>query len=122
MASIIVMSGIENKYYPLGKRTSVIGRSEKVEIQVVDEYVSRKHLQMRFDECQNCYYAVDVGSRHGVFVNDVKIGKETALSDGDRIRIGDTIIFFTKEDFADSESALSHLKKTGELKYPTEVE
>lgn len=40
----------------------------------------------------------------------------------DRTRIGDTIIFFTKEDFADSESALSHLKKSGELKYPTEVE
>jgi pSer/pThr/pTyr-binding forkhead associated (FHA) protein len=122
MASIIVMSGIENKYYPLGGRTYVIGRSEKLEIQVVDEYVSRKHLQLRFDEGANCYYALDAGSRHGVFVNGVKIGKETGLSDEDRIRIGDTIIFFTNEDFADSESALSHLKKTGELKYPTEVE
>jgi pSer/pThr/pTyr-binding forkhead associated (FHA) protein len=122
MASIIVMSGIENEYYPLGKGTSVIGRSETLEIQVVDEYVSRKHLQMRFDEGQNRYYAQDAGSRHGVFVNGVKIDKETALSDEDRIRIGDTIIFFTTEDFADSESALRHLKKMGELNYPTEIE
>ena len=121
MASVIVMSGIENKYYPLGRGTYVIGRSEKVEIQVVDEYVSRKHVQMRFDEGQNRYYVLDVGSMHGVLVNGVKIGKETALSDEDRIQIGDTIIFFTNEDFADSESALSHLKKIGELKYPTEV-
>ena len=122
MASMIVMSGVSNKYYPLGRQTYVIGRSEKVDIQVVDEYVSRQHLQIRLDEGENRYYALDVGSRNGVFVNGIKIGKETALSDEDRIRIGDTIIFFTNEDFADSESALSHLKKTGELKYPTEVE
>ena len=122
MASMIVMSGVSNKYYPLGRQTYVIGRSEKVDIQVVDEYVSRQHLQIRLDEGENRYYALDVGSRNGVFVNGIKIGKETALSDEDRIQIGDTIIFFTNEDFADSESALSHLKKTGELKYPTEVE
>ena len=46
MASITVVSGESTgDYYPLAKRTMVIGRDEAVPIQVKDDRVSRKHLQ-----------------------------------------------------------------------------
>ena len=120
MASIIVVSG-PNKgdYYPLGRRTNVIGRDEAVPIQIVDPTVSRKHMQIRFDKESEQYYAVDMNSKHGVSVNGTRIADETALADNDYITLGDTTVLFTLNDFEDRESALSHFKKVGERRHPT---
>lgn len=118
MASLIVISG-SNKgdYYPLGHRPNVIGRDEAVPIQIVDPNVSRKHLQIRFDAGQ--YYAIDMKSKHGVFINGKKIESEAALADNDCIGIGQTALLFTLKDITNRESALSHFKKVGERQHPT---
>ncbi len=120
MASLIVISG-SNKgdYYPLGKRPNVIGRDEAVPIQVVDENVSRKHLQIRFDADQGKYCAIDMKSKHGVFINGHKVDNEAVLADNDCIGVGQTALLFTLKDFTDRESALSHFKKVGERNHPT---
>ena len=115
MASIMVMSGAQKgDYYPLGRRTNVIGRDEGAPIQILDEHISRKHMQIRFDPDKEQYSAVDMKSKHGVFINGGKIHDETPLADDDQIHIGQTDLLFTKEDFTDRESALSHFKKVGE--------
>ena len=120
MASIIVMSGPQkDNYYPLGQRTNVIGRDEALPIQVLDELVSRKHLQIHFDKDRGQYSALDMKSKHGVFINGRKINRETVLADGDEIRIGNTTLMFSNKDFEDRESALSHYKKVGERRHPT---
>lgn len=120
MASIIVISGPDkDKYYPLGHRTNVLGRDEAVPIQILDPKISRKHMQIRFDNDQQCYFALDMKSKHGVLINGVKIQDETILNDNDYIGIGETMILFTFRDFKDRESALNHYKKVGERKYPT---
>ena len=120
MASIIIISGPEkDKYYPLGSRTNVIGRDEALPIQILDPRISRKHMQIRFDKERNCYYAVDMKSKHGVFINGVQIKDEVVLSDNDYIQIGDTIILFALKDFDNRESALNHYKKVGERMHPT---
>ena len=123
MASIIIMSGPKKgDYYPLGQRTNVIGRDEALLIQILDEHVSRKHLQIHFDKDKEQYFALDMKSKHGVFVNGGKINNETALADGDQIYIGQTDLLFTEKDFTDRESALSHFKKVGERFRPTMIE
>ena len=123
MASIIVTSGPQKgDYYPLGQRTNVIGRAETNPIQIMDDRVSRKHLQIYFDKDKQRYHALDMSSRHGVFVNGSKINNETTLADGDQIRIGDTTFLFTVKDFTDRESALSHFKKVGERKRSTLID
>jgi len=120
MASLFIISGDQKgSYYPLGHRTNVVGRNEALPIQILDDLVSRKHLQIRYDKQRDIYYAVDMKSRHGVFINDRKIMEETALADGDEILIGQTTLLFTKKDFDDWESALSHFKKVGERMRPT---
>ena len=123
MASIIVATG-ERKgdYYPLGMRTNVIGRDEAVPIQVLDEHVSRKHMQIRFEKGTGQYYALDMKSKHGVAVNGRKIDNETILADGDQIGIGQTTLLFTTEDFPDRQSALSHFKKVNERIRPTVID
>jgi pSer/pThr/pTyr-binding forkhead associated (FHA) protein len=122
MASLFIISGDQKgSYYPLGHRTNVVGRNEALPIHVLDELVSRHHLQIRYDKQQNVYYAFDMKSKHGVFINDKKIEQETALIDGDEILIGKTTLLFTMKDFDDWESALSHFKKVGERMRPTHI-
>jgi pSer/pThr/pTyr-binding forkhead associated (FHA) protein len=123
MASIIVTSGQQKgEYLPLGRRTSVIGRAESLSLQILDDLVSRKHLRICFDEAVDKYYAEDMSSKHGVFVNRVRITERVFLSEGDEILIGNTTLLFTDEDFNDQESALSHYKKTGERVRMTRIE
>ena len=113
--SIIIMSGYsKNEYYPLGRRTNVIGRDEALPIQVLDPMVSRKHLRIRFDNIGWRYKAYDMGSKHGVFVNGKRIYGETVLYEGDQIRIGRTSMLFTLQEFPNKQSALNHFKKVGE--------
>jgi pSer/pThr/pTyr-binding forkhead associated (FHA) protein len=123
MASLIVLDGSQKDcYYPLGRRTNVIGRDEALMIQILDERISRKHLQISYDKDKDKYHALDMSSKHGVFVNGNKIKEQTHLVDGDRITIGSTTLWFTVDDFPDKESALSHYKKVGERSRPTYLE
>ena len=123
MASIIILTGTQKgDYYPLGQRTNVIGRDEALPIQILDEQVSRKHLQIYFKKDRGQYYALDMKSKHGVFINGRKINEETVLVDSDQILIGQTALLFTDKDFSDRESALSHFKKVGERIRPTHIE
>ncbi|MGB2806216.1 MAG: FHA domain-containing protein [Sedimentisphaerales bacterium] len=123
MASIFIMSGSrKGDYYPVGQRTNVIGRDEALLIQILDEHVSRKHMQIHFDKTKQQHYAFDMKSKHGVFVNGIKINDETALKDGDQILIGQTTLLFSEKDFDNSESAMSHFKKVGERMRPTVIE
>jgi len=123
MASLFIISGDrKGDYYPLGVRTNVVGRDEALPIQVLDDLVSRKHLQIRYDKTLGRYLALDMKSKHGVFINDRKITEETALADGDEVLIGQTTLLFTEKNFDDWESAMSHFKKVGERMRPTHAQ
>ena len=123
MASLIVISGNQTgEFLPLGQRTSVIGRAESLPLQILDDMVSRKHLRIRFDKGEGKYYAEDMSSKHGVFINSRRISGEAVLVDGDQILIGQTTLLFADKDFQDRESALSHFKKVGERMRPTHIE
>ncbi len=115
MPSIIIVSGPnEGDYYPIGKRPMVIGRDEACAAQVVDELVSRKHVQIRLDEKTNTYNALDMKSANGVYLNGRKMEVETELADGDILEMGKSKIMFTMAEFKDRESAMSHYHKRGE--------
>jgi pSer/pThr/pTyr-binding forkhead associated (FHA) protein len=121
--SIIVISGArKGDFYRLGQRTNVIGRDEALPIQILDDHVSRKHMQIYFNRYNWSYSAADIGSKNGVLINGAKIHKETVLTDGDYITIGDTSLMFTLKDFFDRESALAHVKKVGERKRLTKTD
>ncbi len=123
MASII-QTNTEHKgnYLPLGKRTNVIGRSEALPMQILDDQISRKHLKIHFEEGTGRHVASDMNSRNGVFVNDRKIEQEIELKEGDVLRIGSAELFYTGKDFDDAQSALHHYKKVGERAKPTMME
>jgi pSer/pThr/pTyr-binding forkhead associated (FHA) protein len=120
MASLIVTTGKqEGHFYPLGRRTNVIGRDEALSIQILDKMISRKHMQIRYDQKTERYYAFDMKSSNGIYVNNAKVLDEVVLSDGDVIALGMTHLLFTDKDFDSKDSALQHYKKVGERQMVT---
>jgi pSer/pThr/pTyr-binding forkhead associated (FHA) protein len=86
---------------------------------VLDALVSRKHLQIRFDDRLGKHVAGDYRSAHGVFVNGKQIVMDMPLVDGDRIKIGNTTLMYLTADHADVPTALAAAKKKDEWKRTT---
>lgn len=115
MASLVVVAGPnEGDYYPLGKRTAVIGRDEGVPIQITDSLVSRKHLQIRFDTSSESFHALDMKSANGSIINGRSLDRDIELVDGDMIELGNSKLMFSTQDFPDRESAMANYRKRGE--------
>ena len=66
-----------------------IGRGPENHIVLEGDSVSRRHVH--FEQRNNAWYAVDDGSTNGTYVNDDQIGRECALANGDRVKVGPTI-------------------------------
>ena len=66
MATLIITAGPnEGTHYPLGKRTTVIGRNETCALQVLDDRVSGKHCQIRYEDFDKSYKLLDMKSTNG---------------------------------------------------------
>jgi diguanylate cyclase (GGDEF)-like protein len=77
--------------YPLGDTPLVIGRGTESDIRINDNSVSRRHA--RIQPGADGYYAIDLQSTNGTFVNDTPASMYK-LSDGDYLRVGNCIYRF----------------------------
>ena len=91
-ACLVVIYGPElGRKYGLESSSMTLGRSNKCDIQIDQESVSRAHSKI-----VNASRAVrirDLGSTNGTYVND-ELVEERTLVDGDFIKIGSTIFKF----------------------------
>ncbi|HEU0001867.1 MAG TPA: FAD-dependent oxidoreductase [Ktedonobacteraceae bacterium] len=69
------------------------GRDAGNVIALDDPAVSRHHAELFF--ASDGFYARDVSSRYGVFVNKAKINNAYHLAHGDRITLGNTLVYFS---------------------------
>ncbi len=91
-ASLVVLYGLElGRRVPLPQSTFTIGRSTRADLFIDEEAVSRNHARISCDV--GTHTILDLGSSNGVFVNEKPV-TERKLEDGDRIRIGRTLIAF----------------------------
>lgn len=89
-----ILEGPEKgKSFPLVKDVRV-GRGTDNDIVLTDLRVSRQHgmITVRGRD----FIATDLGSPNGVFVNSVRIAGPQVLKEGDRIRLGDTVMVFSE--------------------------
>jgi len=77
--------------YTLTDEPLVIGRGNDCEIRINDHSVSRRHA--RLQPGVDGYYAVDLQSTNGTYVNDVPASM-CKLKDGDYLRVGNCIYRF----------------------------
>jgi diguanylate cyclase (GGDEF)-like protein len=77
--------------YALGDSPMVLGRGNDCDIRINDHSVSRRHA--RLQPGADGYYAVDLQSTNGTFVNDIPASM-CKLKDGDYLRVGNCIYRF----------------------------
>ncbi|MBI3411224.1 MAG: GGDEF domain-containing protein [Planctomycetes bacterium] len=77
--------------YPIAEAQLVLGRGSDCEIRINDHSVSRRHA--RIQPGADGYYAVDLQSTNGTYVNDVPASM-CKLKDGDYLRVGNCIYRF----------------------------
>ena len=93
MDKLYIVSGkYEHLSLGLMDQTTNIGRSPENDIQIQDNYVSRKHLEL--NKKGNKYFIKDLNSANGTFLNGKKISPQVArgVKEGDTIVIGMTLI------------------------------
>ena len=86
--------------YLLGAGATVIGRGEECAIRNTDTSVSRFHA--RIVRWEGRYRITDLGSTNGTFVNNAS-RRETVLSDGDYVRVGNCIYRFLDGEDVEAE-------------------
>jgi two-component system, cell cycle response regulator len=99
-AYLIVLAGSSvGEMYKITAESTVIGRGQQADIQVIDEGISRRHAEIVHEG--DHIVIRDLGSTNGTYCNGDKIG-EHHLSDGDKIQVGSTTILkFTFHDSLD---------------------
>lgn len=100
-AALVVMRGAEiGRDFRLRKAPMLIGRSPSVGIRLPDDAASREHARVDYHGLADGgleYVITDLGSTNHTFVNSEPVAS-SRLRDGDKIRIGDTILKFVVLD------------------------
>src|SRR6185312_5151465 len=85
--------------YKITAESTVIGRGQQADIQVIDEGISRRHAEIMHVGGE--IVIRDLGSTNGTYCNGDRIS-EHHLTDGDKIQVGSTTILkFTFHDSLD---------------------
>jgi len=96
---VITGSGV-GTMYRVPPREAIIGRSQRAEIKLLDDGVSRSHARLRPDG--NELVLEDLGSRNGTFINGKRLERPQPLADGDKVQIGRTsVLRFSYHDSLD---------------------
>jgi two-component system, cell cycle response regulator len=84
--------GLLGKRFVLEKSPTRVGRGADSQIVLEGDSVSRRHAH--FERRAGAWYVVDDGSTNGTYVNEEQIAREQLLVNGDRIKIGPSILKF----------------------------
>lgn len=88
----------------LDRPVLVIGRSTACEVQLTSALVSRRHARLTLSQLG--VSVEDLGSRNGVYVNSVRVAGSVRLKPGDRLSVGDEVLYFGEiEDELKNEAA-----------------
>jgi|RhiMethySRZTD1v2_1073278.scaffolds.fasta_scaffold91674_2 diguanylate cyclase (GGDEF)-like protein len=101
-ACLIVIRGLNvgEMYKLAGKPEMVLGRGQQVDVEILDDGISRRHAALRFRDDQ--VLLEDLGSRNGTFVNGQRVEGSRPIQDGDKIQLSSsTILKFTYADRLD---------------------
>ncbi len=111
LAWLAILTGVRTgKLFSLEPEGTMIGRDAQNDIILEDTSVSRQHAKLRREPGSRKaeqFYIYDLGSSNGTFVNDKKVVRKV-LNDGDKIRIGETLMVFKS---AENQSTKRQAKK-----------
>lgn len=101
MASLTVTKGPQGeigKHFIVKHRPLGGGRHPSQEIQLLDAEVSRRHFLIRMEG--DDHVITELQAANGLYVNGARV-KEYKLQEGDQIRVGATVLVYSKQDDED---------------------
>lgn len=87
----IVAGNLRGTSLPLNASGVLIGRNPECSLVLTDDYASGRHLRIYLGP-DGVWYADDLDSTNGTFINNQRIGTGHRLEVGTQIRIGQTIL------------------------------
>jgi len=112
-AVLTVIQGREmGRDYRLRKPEYTIGRDDDCDICIAEETVSRKHARIVAERPRE-FRLIDLGSTNKTFVNNAEAAN-VLIKNGDKIRIGTTVLKF---DLLDAEDIKYHQEIQKKIKY-----
>ena len=94
MPSLFVVRGRDQgRHFQLSQSILRLGREAGSDIQLFDSEASRTHAEVRMQQ-DGTWELLDLNSSNGTRVNGAVVSRQ-ALSSGDRVEIGDTLMIFT---------------------------
>lgn len=101
-AALVVLQGEEiGRHFRLQRTSMVIGRSHDAHIRLPDQRASRRHARIDYrgtgTSDDTTFFLTDLESTNRTFVNAEEV-ESVRLGEGDKIRIGDTILKFVVMD------------------------
>ncbi len=115
MHRLIVVNGAKHRSHTLRGDTTSVGALAENDLVVDDPEVSKRHLKIEVRD-DGRFFVVDTGSRNGTYLNETRID-EAELHSGDRLRIGQTALFFIEGerlDVSQDGAAPPPLRKSGD--------
>jgi serine phosphatase RsbU (regulator of sigma subunit) len=93
----------------LGRGHLSIGRSPRAQLTIDDPFASRLHAEMWHDG-ESCWLS-DLGSSNGTFVNGSRVSGAVPVVEGDRVRIGETLLTVEPDDATGPQTAPQSLSE-----------
>jgi pSer/pThr/pTyr-binding forkhead associated (FHA) protein len=84
-------------FFPLPRRWIAIGRAIESDIVIPDDYCSRHHCAIYWDERSGQHVLILIKAKHGVKINGETVRGSQALIPGDVIQVASAkLVFFRK--------------------------
>lgn len=87
----VVAGSLRGTTLPLHEGGLLIGRNPECSLVLTDDYASGRHLRIYLGP-DGVWYADDLNSTNGTFINNQRIGTGHPLGVGTQVRIGQTIL------------------------------
>ena len=87
----LIAGGDQPRTISLGNDAVTIGRSNSADVRIMSADLSRKHALV--ERTRWGYRIVDLGSRNGVYVNEVR-AHSCVLRDGDTVQLGNVVMIY----------------------------
>ena len=94
---VVLSENLFGESFVLSKERSMLGRSTGCDIRIEDPLVSREHCVIESDG-EGGYFLEDLGSKNATVLNRKTLTRRAALSYGDRIVVGGTVLRFFLEE------------------------
>ncbi|MBO6655714.1 MAG: GGDEF domain-containing protein [Pseudomonadales bacterium] len=98
---VMIRGDFIGQVYELNDDTTLIGRSDDVDLTISDTSISRKHAQIVHRP--DGFFLSDLGSTNGSFINKEAVFDHSQLAEGDKVAIGHVVFKFTYQDDDDTE-------------------